>query len=235
MRFPRNAKVFRGQLDAAPVAGVFFLLALMLLLHSQIVFTPGVRVDLAALGATNRWPTLQADLDGKLSYLGDSISFESLTNRWQEEAKKGEVPTVVQMFTEPGTPDALLEKIRLGAKEVGVTLMGNASRIDLPIYNGLPGTTNGIVVVAVNLSGQLFFENQLILEQPLRQRLIEAVQRARTPLSLVLQADREIPYETILHLGSLARQAGLAEILLATRPQVGRLPRPLESSTGGHL
>jgi biopolymer transport protein ExbD len=89
--------------------------------------------------------------------------------------------------------------------------------------------------VAVNLSGQLFFENQLILEQPLRQRLVEAVQRARGPLSLVLQADREIPYETILRLGALARGAGLTEILLATRPQTGRTPRPAEPVPGGNL
>jgi len=46
MRFPRNTKVFRGQLDAAPYAGVFFLLAIFLLLNSSIVFTPGIPIQL---------------------------------------------------------------------------------------------------------------------------------------------------------------------------------------------
>ena len=42
MRFPRNAKIFRGQLDAAPLAGVFFLLLIFFLLSSRLAFTPGV-------------------------------------------------------------------------------------------------------------------------------------------------------------------------------------------------
>ena len=46
MRFPRNAKIFHGQIDAAPVAGVFFLLVIFVLLHSSLVFPPGVKVKL---------------------------------------------------------------------------------------------------------------------------------------------------------------------------------------------
>jgi biopolymer transport protein ExbD len=46
VRFPRNTKVFRGQLDAGPYAGVFFLLVIFLLLNSSLVFTPGVRIEL---------------------------------------------------------------------------------------------------------------------------------------------------------------------------------------------
>ena len=46
MRFPRTAKIFHGQIDAAPVAGVFFLLVIFVLLHSSLVFPPGVRVRL---------------------------------------------------------------------------------------------------------------------------------------------------------------------------------------------
>jgi hypothetical protein len=45
MRFPRNAKMFRGQMDAAPFAGVFFLLTLFVLLAS-FTYTPGVRLRL---------------------------------------------------------------------------------------------------------------------------------------------------------------------------------------------
>jgi hypothetical protein len=41
MKFPRNARIFRGQLDAAPFAIVFSCLLLFLLL-SSLLYTPGV-------------------------------------------------------------------------------------------------------------------------------------------------------------------------------------------------
>src|SRR5690242_13513202 len=45
MKFPRNAKIFRGQLDVAPFAGVFFILVMFLLVAS-LIYTPGVRMEL---------------------------------------------------------------------------------------------------------------------------------------------------------------------------------------------
>ena len=46
MKLPRNSKVFRGQLDVAPVVGVFFLLLIFLMLQNFITFIPGVPVRL---------------------------------------------------------------------------------------------------------------------------------------------------------------------------------------------
>jgi hypothetical protein len=45
MRFARHARIFRGPLDAAPVAAVLMLLMMFMLLGS-LVYTPGVLVDL---------------------------------------------------------------------------------------------------------------------------------------------------------------------------------------------
>jgi len=45
MKFPRNAKIFRGHLDVAPFAGVFFLLVMLMMLAS-LVYTPGARLEL---------------------------------------------------------------------------------------------------------------------------------------------------------------------------------------------
>ena len=46
MRLPRNHKIFRGQLDVAPFAAVFFLLVIFLVFHSGLVLTPGVSLNL---------------------------------------------------------------------------------------------------------------------------------------------------------------------------------------------
>src|SRR5512133_145497 len=60
MKLPRNVKIFRGQLDAAPFASVAFLLLIFLVLQSKLVFTPGLllRIDV---------PEVPVDLAGTLS------------------------------------------------------------------------------------------------------------------------------------------------------------------------
>ena len=53
MKFPRNARIFRGQLDAAPFVSVFFLLVIFVLLFSlpgSLLHTAGVRVELPVSG-----------------------------------------------------------------------------------------------------------------------------------------------------------------------------------------
>ena len=86
MKLPRNAKIFRGQLDAAPLAGVFFLLAIFLTLSSKLVFTPGVRVDLPEIrqllpGTPNPTIVVAIDTAGQLYYESERITEEDLEKR----------------------------------------------------------------------------------------------------------------------------------------------------------
>ena len=80
MRFPRNARILRSQLDAAPFAAVFFLLVMFMMLGS-LIYTPGARVELQlphadGLAGTDK-PTVSVaiDADGRLYY----------ENQWIEE------------------------------------------------------------------------------------------------------------------------------------------------------
>jgi len=141
MKFTRNAKIFRGQLDAAPFAGVFFLFVIFLVLAS-LVYTPGVRIQ-------------------------------------------------------------------------------------LPEATDLVGTDHPTLAVAVDASGQFYFENQLIQEPQLKARLKAAVTNSSEPLTLVVQADEAAKSERQMRLLLLAREAGIQEALLATRP------RAFASSPGG--
>jgi biopolymer transport protein ExbD len=138
MKFPRNAKIFRGQLDAAPFAAVFFLLVIFLMAGS-LVRTPGVRLQ-------------------------------------------------------------------------------------LPVAGDLPGTSAAMVAVAVDSHGLLYFDNQLIREQELVERLRQRVSEAREPVTLLVQADKDVRNERLVHLTLLARDAGIREAWLAT------LPRQYESA-----
>ena len=137
MRYPRNAKIFRGQLDAAPFAGVFFCLLIFLLLNSSLVFSPGVKIDLATA-------------------------------------------------------------------------------------NDLPGHVGPSVVVAVDASGALIYRNRIISESELKEDLRGEVLRARSgqeELMLVALLDRDVNSQTLVRLAQLAKQAGIQQVLQATRPQ----------------
>jgi biopolymer transport protein ExbD len=70
MRFPHNAKIFRGQFDIAPFAGVFFLLLIFLLFNSSFVFAPGVAIELpkAANLPGTEGPTVAVAVDAHGQY-----------------------------------------------------------------------------------------------------------------------------------------------------------------------
>lgn len=132
MRFPRHTKIFRGQLDAAPYAGVFFLLAIFLLLSSSMVFVPGIPIE-------------------------------------------------------------------------------------LPEAAELPGVTGPTVAVVVDHGSRIYFDNQITSEDALRQRLREAA--AATPaLTLIIQADKNVKWDTLARLMLLAHEAGVKTALPSTRP-----------------
>ncbi|HXT40872.1 MAG TPA: biopolymer transporter ExbD [Candidatus Angelobacter sp.] len=135
MKYPRNVRIFRGQLDASPFVGVLFLVAIFLLLNSSLVFLPGIAVRL---------------------------------------------------------PEAADQ----------------------------PGVTGPIVTVAVDTSRRLYYRNQIIKEADLQIQLRKVATETKTPLTLVLMADKSVPYETIVHLAKLAREAGLKDAIFATSPPV---------------
>jgi biopolymer transport protein ExbD len=140
MKFTRNARIARGQLDVAPFAAVFFLLVMFMMLGS-LVYTPGARLQL-----------------------------------------------------------------------------------QLPRADGLPGTDKPTISVAIDGDGRLYYENQWIEETKLQGQLREAAKKSPEPLTLVVQADKSVSYETCLRLALLARDAGIAEALLATLPRAYAAP-----------
>jgi biopolymer transport protein ExbD len=102
-------------------------------------------------------------------------------------------------------------------------------RIQLPTANDLPGTDKPSVSVALDGNGRLYFENQLIEDNELKNRLTRAVKSSNEKLTLVVQADKAASYEQIVHLTLLARDAGISEALLATLPRALASPKLSES------
>jgi biopolymer transport protein ExbD len=138
MKFPRNARMLRSQLDVAPFASVFFLLVIFVMLGS-LVYTPGVRIQ-------------------------------------------------------------------------------------LPVADDLPGTDKPTIRVAMDASGRLYFRSQQIEERELTNRFREAVAVAAEPLTLVILADKAVTHGDLIHLGLIARDAGITNGLLATLPRLIAAP-----------
>ena len=90
--------------------------------------------------------------------------------------------------------------------------------IHLPEQEDLPGVIGRTIVVAVDSSGQFYFDNQLTHERLLRQRLMEEVTAAREPVTLVIEADEAVTWNTLQKLVAIARKAGVKDAVGATRP-----------------
>ena len=89
----------------------------------------------------------------------------------------------------------------------------------LPVASDLAGTNQPTVAVAIDADGRLFFANQIVTEDELKMHLYAAARNSRQPLTLVVQADRAVTYELLVHLTLLARDAGIHDVLLATLPR----------------
>lgn len=98
-------------------------------------------------------------------------------------------------------------------------------RIRMPEASGRPlsGVENPTVVVAIDLSGQLYFENQVIQEKDLSRRLKEKA-AINSDLVLVINADKAVELEAFYRLSKLAMDAGLKEVLVAGRQPIRRTP-----------
>jgi biopolymer transport protein ExbD len=88
----------------------------------------------------------------------------------------------------------------------------------------LPGTDKPTVAMAVDSGGRFYFANQIVTEAGLDSALKSAAKNSRSPLTLVIHADKAVTYDQLVHLTLLARDAGIQSALLATLPRVGNTP-----------
>jgi biopolymer transport protein ExbD len=135
MKFPRNARMLRSQLDAAPFAAVLFLLVIFMMLGS-LIYTPGARVELNlpvanGLPGTDK-PTVSVaiDADGRLYY----------QNQWiEEDALRGELKEVASKSSEPLTLIVQADKTVSYERVIRLTLLARDAGIPEALLATLPG------------------------------------------------------------------------------------------------
>jgi biopolymer transport protein ExbD len=124
MKFPRNARIFRGQLDAAPFAAVFFLLVIFLMLGS-LMYTPGVRIELPLsddLPGTDKSPVSVAIDSGGRYYYDNQLVQEKRLSALLRQAvlASGEPPTLI-VHADRAVSSEMLVRLWLLARSAGIT------------------------------------------------------------------------------------------------------------------
>ena len=126
MRFPRNARILRGHLDAAPFAAVFFLLVIFVMLGT-LVYTPGARLELQlpqanGLPGTDKRPVWVAiDADGRLYYENQGIEENDLRRRLQAVVKKSAEPMTLVVYADKAVSYEKCLRLALLAREAGIS------------------------------------------------------------------------------------------------------------------
>lgn len=111
---------------------------------------------------------------------------------------------------------------------LGALLPAPGLSLELPKFDAggeaLPGTDKPCVTVAIDANGRLFYASQLVLENGLEKNLRQAAAASRTPLTLVIEADKSVKYEELIRVALLAREAGIHQMLLAAQPGIVSAP-----------
>jgi len=75
-----------------------------------------------------------------------------------------------------------------------------------------------ILVVTVDQHELVYFEHQVIDDEELRERLAARTAQSSEPLSVLVQADASVKHTAVVRLAALAREAGVGNIVIGTRP-----------------
>ena len=126
MRFRRNVRPLRGQLDAAPFAAVFFLLVIFMMLGS-LIYTPGARLELQlpraeGLPGTDK-PTVSVaiDADGRLYYENQWIEEDDLRRQLQAVAQKSAEPLTLVVEADKAVSYEKCLRLALLARDAGIS------------------------------------------------------------------------------------------------------------------
>ena len=128
MKLPRNARIFRGRLDAVPVATVLFLLLLFVMLLS-LVYTPGIRVplDLPAAddlpGTDKQTVAVAIDANGQIYFENQPVEEPELKARLGKAVAQAREPLTLIAQADKAVRYERLIGLRLLARDAGIKEM----------------------------------------------------------------------------------------------------------------
>ena len=89
--------------------------------------------------------------------------------------------------------------------------------MELPVNKNPPSASFQTLVLTVNRDNLVFLNNQAITLEKLPDLLREVVQKQHTQ-ELIIKADIQVSYGTVMDVTAMALDAGISAVNLATRP-----------------
>ena len=122
MKFPRNARIFRGHFDAAPFAAVLFLLVIFVQLGS-LVYTPGVHIQLPVaegFGGTEKIPVPVAiDANGRFYFDNHAIGENELRIRLHKIVTEATEPLALVVQADKAVTQEMFTRLTVIAQQAG--------------------------------------------------------------------------------------------------------------------
>jgi len=144
MRFPHNAKIFRGQFDAAPYVGVFFLLVIFLLAHSAMVFVPGVPIELPPgvnlPGIEKPIAVIAVDAGGTFYFENQMCDEKRLRERLKATVERSREPITLVTRIDRAADFEVLIRLAMIARDVGILHL--LPQVQLPAESTAPRPAN---------------------------------------------------------------------------------------------
>ncbi len=103
---------------------------------------------------------------------------------------------------------------------VTAPVITHSVQLELPRASSSPSQeTVDSVTLALDATGRLFWDNQVLDEGELAQRLSDAV-TSNPDLAVYLRADRDTRYETLARIMADVRRAGVARLAFVSQPEL---------------
>jgi biopolymer transport protein ExbD len=228
MQFPRKTRIFRGEFQAGPFAAVFLLFLIFFAFNTSLVYLPGLPMRLdESQGTPLQTAEVNLQADGSFHFRDSACAdFESFEKRLRAEVQTNAALRLLVVQAEPAAKPEATRQVASLAKDLKLRTDLPGGRLDLPVSDSLVLVTNPVLVVAVNLSGEVYFQSQVVPMEHLRARLAAAIRDPKHPPTLVVLADKHVEYNVVAQVGSAARAAGIQEVSLAARPPLFPAARP---------
>ena len=124
MKFPHSTKIVRGQLDAAPFLGVFFLLIIFLLLNSAFVSTSGVPITLPEgvnlPGPDKATAAVAVDEGGHFYFENQLCDVARLKERLQDAVTRSHQPITLVVQADKAAKTEVLATLSILARSLGI-------------------------------------------------------------------------------------------------------------------
>lgn len=130
MKFKRHARPLQSRLDAAPVAAVFFLLVIFMMLGS-LAYTPGVLVQLPVThdlpGVEKPTVTVAVDANNRLYFAGQIVTEAELKSRLKNALKNSPEPLTLVLQADKAVTQENLVRLWLLANDAGIRQVQQAT------------------------------------------------------------------------------------------------------------